>query len=430
MDFINLMDYAEDWLELCHAEVAETKALMEQALHESNGFAGLQTESTPDLEEQLKWLVSQANLYNNALHNKDHDCKECLDLRTKVYSSGSKQFVYQCQICGQRRNNALSKKVALEKNGGSEPSKFDGLIESEYVTMRDRISNNLTNINAIKIKVSSIIKGFGRLDDTFFRDELNRKYRQKREQEKKRLADLTSRLDGTLEELESEFGDEKAIQILDEQTIRRKKRRFDEFRESIDRFSSENELKSWLLDNFSRDFYIDGEVRGVHLAEGVNVRIDFVLFPQEHLVAEGFIAEPFGIEVKYFKQESGFTHKTSRGIWQAISYNDCRFTLRNQEFKINFCLLFSNLSFSDELNLVKNFGFGRDNDQAEWNGVLHLANHARVGELKISGKRDKVMGWDIKFAGGSYFNCRLKESGVEHRLLNKNTIEKIRIGNF
>ena len=169
---------------------------------------------------------------------------------------------------------------------------------------------------------------------------------------------------------------------------------------------------------------------GVHLAENVNVRIDFILYPKPHLVEEGFVEEPFGVEVKYFKQEDGFTHKTSRGIWQTISYNDCQFTLNGQQFKTKFCLLFSNLSFSSESALIKNLGHEWENDQIEWKGMLHVANHARVGTLAIRGDKTSLTGWGINFAGGTYFVRGPHHDGRQYRLSNVDMINKIRIGNF
>ncbi|WP_460751494.1 hypothetical protein [Marinomonas epiphytica] len=233
-----------------------------------------------------------------------------------------------------------------------------------------------------------------------------------------------------LTRVKSLISDKKVINCLIQQTVSRKKRRYAERQAATERFTDEKELKAWLVEHFSRDFHIYKEVPGIHLAEKVNVRIDFVLYPKPHLIEEGFIEEPFGIEVKYFKQESGFTHKTSRGIWQAISYNDCLFNLNSHEFKTKFCLLFSNLSFSAETALIKNLGYEGENDQMEWSGMLHVANHARVGVLSVSGDKELMKGWVMRFAGGTYFSSSSYNNEVSYRHSNPNTINKVRIGNF
>ncbi len=425
MDF----DYTEDWLELHSEELENIENLMSDALYESNGYAGLVTASTPALREKLEWIESESLLYGNALFER-HDCGKHLAIRTREVRGGNKHFVYQCQICGEQRRSALSKKMAMEKNGGTEPAGFDDLLIAEYESYRSRISKNSTNIHSIRGRLTAILRGFGRLDDTTSKDELRRIQEQKDEEKKQRLSHLESSISDSLEKIAVEFGDEKAISYLMTQIVSRKKMKHEELLKSTDRFSSEEELKQWFKANLSDDFEIYEEVWGTHLAEDVNVRIDFILYPKEHLIAEGFITEPFGVEAKYFKQESGFTRKTSRGIWQAISYNDCVFHLDNQNFKIKFCLLFSNLSFSEESKLIKNFGLETENDTVEWSGMLHVANHARVGKLSVRGDKGGIRGWTIGFVGGSYFSCYSNDKEKSFHLSDPHVIEKVRVGNF
>jgi len=230
--------------------------------------------------------------------------------------------------------------------------------------------------------------------------------------------------------LVQQFGVNEAVGFLIKETVRLKKRTHDEFEQEVSRFKSEGELKKWFESQFSKDFEISREVKGRHLAEDVPVRIDYLLRARKHMLEAGFDARPFGVEVKYFCQEDGFTHKTSRALWQTISYNDCEFDLEGVLQKPKFCLVFSNLSFKDELHLVKSFGLEYENDKVEWRGMLHLANHANVGCLNAKGTRDQCGGWEMRFVGGIYFSCFTYHGKSTYQKSNENVINKVRIGNF
>ncbi|EAQ65835.1 hypothetical protein MED121_01450 [Marinomonas sp. MED121] len=374
--------------------------------------------SDNELYEQLVELRTKKEELQSLLDQGRHECCDHLVLRTREFGGG-KHFVNQCQQCGEQRGTSLSRKEALKLNAGVEPPLYDDSITIEREEHRSYLSKSWNNAHAEERRITALIHGwsFENVQYSFT-------------QEQKQLKEANDRLSELLTEFEKEFGEGKVIDCLIKQTVSRKKRKYIERQNTTKRFSDEKELKSWFIGKFNRDFYIYEEVSGIHLAEGVNVRIDFVLYPRPHLIEEGFIDEPFGIEVKYFKQESGFTHKTSRGIWQAISYNDCLFNLNGHEFKIKFCLLFSNLSFSAETALIKNLGYEGENDQMEWSGMLHVANHARVGVLSVSGDKELMKGWVMRFAGGTYFSSSSYNNEVSYRRSNSNTINKIRIGNF
>ena len=303
------------------------------------------------LYQKLVVIREKREQFLQAPELQPHDCEEHKELRVRHFGRG-KHYVYQCQECGWQRGQSLKRDTALEINGGVEPKLFDDSIETE----RDKIRQ----------------KAHEKLQTTY--------------SEERKLSNL-------LEQFEEEFGEEKVIKSLIAQTVERKKKLYSERKEKTDRFTSEKELQHWFTTHLQEDFHIYKEVPGVHLAENTNVRIDFILYPKEHLISEGFVEEPFGVEVKYFKQEEGFTHKTSRGIWQTISYNDCLFKIKDKEFKTKFCLLFSNLSFSSETALIKNLGYEWENDQIEWSGMIHVANHARVGTLSINGDKQGLTGW-------------------------------------
>lgn len=373
-------------------------------------------------EEQLFLRLEELRIerenHENLPELKPHNCDGYKELRVRHFGGG-KHYVYQCQVCGEQRGQSLKAEKALQLNSGKEPALFDESIEPERYRNRQKAFAASKTIYDEERQILALIHGWSlaNFESTY-------------KEEQQKLEKANSKLSELLEEFEAEFGEDKVLSSLISQTVKRKKKRYAERKERTDRFTSEKELKSWLLENLQEDFHIYSEVSGIHLAENVTARIDYIFYPKLHLVAKGFATEPFGVEVKYFKQEDGFTHKTSRGIWQTISYNDCQFDINGKKFKTKFCLLFSNLSFSAESALVKNLGYEWENDQIEWRGMVHVANHARVGTLSINGDKQSCSGWGIRFAGGTYFVRTASEEGSTYRLSNPDTINKVRIGNF
>jgi hypothetical protein len=186
-------------------------------------------------------------------------------------------------------------------------------------------------------------------------------------------------------------------------------------------------LRTWLDDWLHEDFDVWPEVVGKHLTEGSRVKIDYILKPKDHLVRAGFKPGPIGLEVKYLPIEHGFSPKASRFVWQAVSYTDCEFDLAGKPVRLPRVLLFSNISFDGERGLLKGIDHSAfSNDQAKWNALLELANHANVGALEIYGTREHYYGWRIAFATGTYFRRRRNE----YTLSDRNLFEKVRIGNF
>ena len=370
------------------------------------------------LYQKLVVIREKREQFLQAPELQPHDCEEHKELRVRHFGRG-KHYVYQCQECGWQRGQSLKRDTALEINGGVEPKLFDDSIETERDKIRQKAHEKLQTTYSEERTITSLIHGWS-----------PESFESSYSKEQQQLEEANEKLSNFLEQFEEEFGEEKVIKSLIAQTVERKKKLYSERKEKTDRFTSEKELQHWFTTHLQEDFHIYKEVPGVHLAENTNVRIDFILYPKEHLISEGFVEEPFGVEVKYFKQEEGFTHKTSRGIWQTISYNDCLFKIKDKEFKTKFCLLFSNLSFSSETALIKNLGYEWENDQIEWSGMIHVANHARVGTLSINGDKQGLTGWGIRFAGGTYFVRSAYNDETTYRLSNSDTINKMRIGNF
>lgn len=123
-------------------------------------------------------------------------------------------------------------------------------------------------------------------------------------------------------------------------------------------------------------------------------------------------------------------------MWQTISYNDCEFTVDGKHVRPKFCMIFSNLCFNDEheilfdIRFAKNNGDNYENDKIAYSALLHLANHARVGSLQIKGKRDDFRGWEFRFAGGRYFSSNLTSEGSIYHKSNEKLINNHRVGYF
>lgn len=344
-------------------------------------------------------------------------CEEHKEIRLRSFGSG-KHYVYQCTLCGEQRGGSLKKIDALSLLGGSDPNNFDPKLGE---IMRER--NSLRIDTGIKIHqelrdLERQLSGNYHENPSFMEE-----YASNKKKFEESLTEITDKL------IEN-CGEELAIRLLTSATVSIRKKQYLVNAQSTNRFTCEDELKQWFIKYLSEDFDIYPEVWGHHQFENVNVRIDYVVFPKQHLIDKGFCAEPFGVEVKYFNQENGFTRKTSRGFWQTISYNDCWFDLNGHKRKLKFSLLFSNLAFEAEMKLVRNYGYNTENDLMEWKGMLHLANHANVGLLGVYGDKNSCLSWAIKFAGGVYFSVNKRPNQIDFKLSNPNVINNVRIGNF
>ena len=344
------------------------------------------------------------------------NCEVHKEIKTREFGGGI-HYVYQCNQCGQQRGGSLKKVDAIKMLNGKQPEVFDPNIEEERSTTNRIAYEEIASLWAEEKRIINTISGNPDWQSTFLCKQ-------------KKFKEVDYKLSQVIENIIDEFGSEKAIQALIDKVVVLKKEKYNELREKTERFTSEAELKFWFNKKLSSDFYIYPEVNGIHLSENVNVRIDYILFPREHLVEAGFETSYFGVEVKYFNQESGFTHKTSRGLWQTISYNDSIFYLNNRKIKLKYSLIFSNLSFSKELMLIKNYGHETENDKLEWRGMIHVANHARVGEFEIKGDKEEYKGWSIKFSGGTYFSSTVYNNESKYKKSNEDVINKLRVGNF
>lgn len=144
---------------------------------------------------------------------------------------------------------------------------------------------------------------------------------------------------------------------------------------------SESLLTADLLPRLAADFEILREVRGVHPIEGDGVRIDLMARGKSHLVLSGFTDQWFGIECKWADRIGGTTSKTTRMVWQSITYAQSTFSIQGVSIRPAFVAVYTpdNLYSLIEQHLKH---------------LLGLALYGNVGRLHFY--RDGA--WGIKFA--------------------------------
>jgi hypothetical protein len=326
----------------------------------------------------------------------DHNCDQSLQIRLRFISNTPKgQYVRQCLVCGRQKRGPVSEKSALIELNGRLPDNFDSSIEERINTKRRSIFDRLEEIRREKLERESptaVVE---------FED-----YLQQRSNIK---IQINSTIDAAIEAVVGGSQKEHVADLFLRRLAPLRRELRTARASKVSRFSSEIELKIWVESWLETDFIVHKEVTGTHVSTKIGVVIDYVIFPRQHLIHEGFIAGYVGLEVKYISQDSGFSRKASRGLWQTISYTDSVFALDGKERLLSFALLFSNLSFQAEQDLLETFRghHHTENDQAEWRAMLLLANHANVGTLRMLGEREVWRGWNIFLRWGLFISHAL-----------------------
>ena len=351
-----------------------------------------------------------------ALIRKEHQCADHLDIRTRIFEGKkNRHFVYQCTVCGKQRKGPLKEAEARRQLNGREAAIFD-------VNVETAIEASCKTIRARLAEIDSQLDPRARESLA----EIKRQWDESIEHDKQVV-------EGPLTKLIEAHSKEHAVNITLRHLLPLRLELRSELISKVNRLSTEEELKKWVLPHLEEDFEVFPEVAGKHLA-GAAVFIDFLLRPRPHLVKHGFVDGFVGLEVKYIAQDEGFSRKSSRALWQTISYTDSVFVVNGESVSLSFAALFCNLSFQNEAELLKSFGGHQsENDKAEWRAMQLLANHANVRVLKMRGNRDAWKGWSFSFAAGSmYFTHWIgrKDGESGFTLHDKNLVEKRRIGNF
>lgn len=155
----------------------------------------------------------------------------------------------------------------------------------------------------------------------------------------------------------------------------------------------EDRLKHKLVQYISDDFLIRKEVRGVHLIGRTGVSIDFLLYPKQHLIDDGFDSEWIGLEAKYIKDfKNGDLGKKSKLVWQSITCAQPVFEVDGARVRPFFILMY----VGEEDFSKDEFG---ERAAVSWGALVNLAQYANVGWMITSPR----YGWVIRFGGGTYY---------------------------
>ena len=168
---------------------------------------------------------------------------------------------------------------------------------------------------------------------------------------------------------------------------------------------TENSLKNKIFAKLSSDFEVLDEVWGYHSIYEMRLRVDLLLRAKPHLIASGFTNGWFGVECKWIEGVHGQSSKTTRLVWQSITYAQSVFEVNGQNIKPKFVAIFTpeNLSFIIQRHL---------------DTLLSLGFYGCVGKLYFY--RDAS--WGIKFAK---VYARSSEEGF---YISKNQLPKVRAG--
>lgn len=144
---------------------------------------------------------------------------------------------------------------------------------------------------------------------------------------------------------------------------------------------SEALLTNDLILRLANDFEFRREVRGEHPISGDGVRIDLLAKGKAHLIESGFTDEWFGIECKWADRIGGTTSKTTRMVWQSITYAQSLFTVDGALIRPIFVAVYT----PDNLHSLI---------EDHLKHLLALGLYGNVGRLYFY----RHGGWGIKFA--------------------------------
>lgn len=329
-----------------------------------------------------------------ALEDLDHDCSDFLELRLRNKGTGT-AYANQCQFCGEFRGGEIGKAKVKTQPPPSDQNLEDAFIQKRLKILSSRKSNLPPLLHSRDSKTID-----------------------------QKLAELGEIIDGYCSANEVDISN-----LLPTYLMRQRNRHIDEGYSSI--WQSEDELHDWFIKNFSKWFHIHHEINGTGFVnrEIEQIRIDFIIKAKDELIRHGFTDKYIGVEVKHLNPVTGkgFHGKSSRGIFQALSYwySGARWDLPNEKgVELATVLIFSNLSFQDESTYV--FGSLDSHYRKVWRSYLSIANHANVGELSVRTWNEKLEYWAMEYNGAKYYSM---SPGRGLAKGNPNVISKRRIGN-
>ena len=129
--------------------------------------------------------------------------------------------------------------------------------------------------------------------------------------------------------------------------------------ETTGKYATEDEAKADFIRHINGDhWFVDGEVDGSAVfpkqdCHSINVRADYILWPKQSLISQGWSVGPIVVEVK----KSG--HKLGPLITQALDYMRCQFRSGDKEspnygvtVRPSFCIVFPLAKIQETLQSV------------------------------------------------------------------------------
>jgi len=174
---------------------------------------------------------------------------------------------------------------------------------------------------------------------------------------------------------------------------------------------NEPQLKKLFRDKLKSEFIIKPDVKGNFLVDNTDVEVDFLIYPKDHLIKNGFDEFWIGIEVK----SPSVKEPVKQGLkvaWQAITYAQSEFTDNKSEPNIErirpaFVLIFPHISeFFPKIKAVGVKGAIYDFNQSYV--INSLMQKGNVGNFELNSTGDE---WRISFGGGQLYYSTKKGKG-------------------
>lgn len=341
-----------------------------------------------------------------------HDCFKNLKIVKKNISNkngkDSSIYFHQCQICGCQKHKNLKYLDAFELNNCEELPLFNDEVESFY-THNLKIYNELKRNLHLKTRTED--------------DELKEWIFEHERFLKKSKCDL---LLTSLKEFKKNTDNDLTTLNIINTFLKEEYPTLEEHKCISNLFNNpeyknkEEILKDWFSQKFKKFFILLPNVWGKCEYSNSKVEIDYVarLTPEakQYILKNipNFIdVDYFGIEVKFFDVNSN-SHKLSEAYAQCIDYSFSKFTINNQNIKLPFIILLSNLSFDKEhhryqQNYHTTYRFINFLD-----GQKKLARKFNIGEFKFETEKNdfKLKNWAIKFLDQNYLRYTYSDKKI------------------
>lgn len=162
----------------------------------------------------------------------------------------------------------------------------------------------------------------------------------------------------------------------------------------MDYTEREDALKAQVTAALERDFLIKPEASGRDMVHNEPVRVDFLLWPRQHVVTAGYPRQVAAVEVKWLEDDD--IGGLAELCWQGITYQQSVFPDKHgADHRPMFTLLYAD-SDGDK---------SPDTDYASaWRWASRILQRANVGFLRVASD-----GWGFYFGPSRYAGRRRGE---------------------